>query len=119
MLLRRSQLMALSKPVDRNVTSLANWVDGVKPVVAEESGFLDNRADLAALSVQDSNPLEHFISRYLYRIFVTKVLPSYFLEVNSLLTRIFRNTKLGQRVYPAQQQSTTSARQRSAPLSGC
>jgi hypothetical protein len=72
-LLRRSRLLAFSKPPKRDVTSLANWIDGVKPTVEEESHFLEPVADLVPLSVQESNPLEDFLATYCYKMFVTTV----------------------------------------------
>jgi hypothetical protein len=58
-----------------NVTSLSNWIDGKKPVIEEESHFLDLRADLTPLSFQEdqSNFMEDFLERHCYKFFVTEV----------------------------------------------
>jgi hypothetical protein len=72
-LLRRSRLLALAKPVDRHVTSLSNWMDGVKPTIEVESHFLDTRTDLSALSLQETNSLERFLEKYCIRLFITEV----------------------------------------------
>jgi hypothetical protein len=58
-----------------NVTSLSNWIDGKKPIIEEESHFLDLQADLVPLSFQEdqSNFMEDFLERHCYRSFVTAV----------------------------------------------
>lgn len=74
-LLRHSNLLALGKPSESDVTSLSNWMNGKNPTAEEESHFLDLRADLSPLSSQadQSNFLEAFLGRHCYKLFVTKV----------------------------------------------
>jgi hypothetical protein len=65
----------LEKAPDLVVDSVANWVDGMKPVVEPESHFLDDRHDLVSLSGEHSSKelLENYLERRWYRLFITKV----------------------------------------------
>lgn len=75
-LLGHSQLLALGKVSAKNVDSLSNWVDGMKPVVEEESHFLEIREDLVPLGSEGrgNRVLERFLEEYCSRLFVTKVI---------------------------------------------
>ncbi|MCJ1381358.1 hypothetical protein MMC17_004468 [Xylographa soralifera] len=74
-LLRHSNLLALGKPSESNVTSLSNWMSGKNPTAEEESHFLDLRSDLSPLLFQENqrNFLETFLERHCYKLFVTSV----------------------------------------------
>jgi hypothetical protein len=52
-LLGHARPLALGKPSENYVDSLSNWMDGMKPVVEEESHFLEVREDLTPLSGPD------------------------------------------------------------------
>ena len=73
--LRHSNLLALGKPLESDVTSLSNWMSGKNPTVPAESRFLDLRSDLSPLSSQgdQKNFLETFLERHCSKLFVTKV----------------------------------------------
>jgi hypothetical protein len=44
--LANSQLLNLQRPSENYRKSLGNWIEGKKPVVEEESHFLDESSDL-------------------------------------------------------------------------
>jgi hypothetical protein len=74
-LLGHSQLLALGKPYGNYVDSLSNWMDGMKPVVEEESHFLEIREDLVPLSAAGpgNRVLEKFLEEHCTHLFTTKV----------------------------------------------
>ncbi len=65
----------MEKARDMYVDSVSNWIDGKKPVVEEESHFLDNRNDLASLGlkVEDYHLLEKWAERHFSHVFATRV----------------------------------------------
>jgi hypothetical protein len=61
-----------------HIESLENWMDGMKPVIEEESHFLDTKSDLIKLSlppghVRGDEVLENFLERNWGHFFSTQV----------------------------------------------
>jgi hypothetical protein len=67
----------LEKAPDIYTDSVANWMEGMKPVIEVESHFLDERDDLVSLAGEQESKefLERYIEEHWYQYFVTKVLP--------------------------------------------
>ncbi len=53
LLLKSSQLKALGSPLKHNHQSLFHWIEGKKPVVAEEDDWILHEDDLVPLSYVD------------------------------------------------------------------
>ncbi|OCK87775.1 uncharacterized protein K441DRAFT_682405 [Cenococcum geophilum 1.58] len=70
----QARVLAMDAPPEFVIESVANWIDGMKPVVEKESHFLDCRDDLASLSAEHSSKefLDNIIERKFYQYFVTK-----------------------------------------------
>lgn len=68
-------MLALEPAPDINTDSIANWIDGMKPVVEAESHFLDDRGDLVSLSGghESKEFLEHYLEKNWHRFFRVKV----------------------------------------------
>ncbi|RSL52947.1 hypothetical protein CEP53_007931 [Fusarium sp. AF-6] len=47
---RNSEIMGLSKPVDRDVTNLRNWLNATGSISWAESDYLNHRDDLVSVS---------------------------------------------------------------------
>lgn len=72
---RYSQIRHFPKPQKKNLESVRNWVEGKRPVIEEESHFLDDAADLAALASSSAaaSPLENWAEAVLWSKFLKKV----------------------------------------------
>jgi hypothetical protein len=59
----------IGAPPDINTDSIANWIDGIKPVVESESHFLDARGDLVSFSGghESEEFLEHYLEKNWHR----------------------------------------------------
>lgn len=70
-----SQCTRMEKARDMYVDSVRNWMDGKKPVVEEESHFLDDQNDLASLSLkgEEYHLFEKWVEMHFSHIFETKV----------------------------------------------
>lgn len=62
-----SQCVKMEKARDMYVESVRNWVDGKKPVVEEESHFLDDQNDLASLGLRGDE--YHFFEKWVEKHF--------------------------------------------------
>jgi hypothetical protein len=67
-------ILNLPSAAPGNRKSLANWLDGVKPLVEEESQHLKDPGDLAALaSINDSGLLDRLVELGMYKVGCGKV----------------------------------------------
>ena len=71
----QSRTLALEKAPGIYVDSMANWIDGAKPVAEAESHFLDGRDDIVSLAGQQSSKelLERYLEKKRYQYFIPKV----------------------------------------------
>jgi hypothetical protein len=65
----------MEKARDMYVKSVRNWVDGKRPVVEEESHFLDDQNDLASLGLKvgEYHLFEQWLERHFSHAFESKV----------------------------------------------
>jgi hypothetical protein len=75
----------LPDPNDLDVESLGNWIDNNKPLIREESDFVNHKDDLFALAPRtDVGTLDRFV----HTLLRTRI-PDKFGQIVGMLSRLF------------------------------